>query len=76
MQLCPDEKDFHRLMTNFRKIFGNSEEGSKFLEDFGYQGLLFKASSWANWCGGQMVPSNFGVVRLRRHCKNILLMSK
>ena len=35
--MCPDEEDFHRLMTNFRKLFGNTEEGGKFLESFGYQ---------------------------------------
>ncbi len=37
LQLCPDEDDFHRLMNNFRKVFGNTEEGGKFLQDFGYR---------------------------------------
>ena len=63
-------------MNNFRKVFGNTEEGGKFLEDFGYQGLLFPVKSWATWKQAVMVPSNFGVVRLRRHCKNILILSR
>ncbi len=33
-------------------------------------------TKWAICYGSVMVPSNFGAVRLRKHCKNVLLASR